>query len=235
MEIIITRITNYKEKDGIIDAICKDGKTSFLVRSLFDPKNKNAALNNVLTVADVETSEGKYKYPIITGSKIVLSPINPHADLKYMSVIMGMAEAINQLLNDEEQVELYEPIIDSLKALKNDVNPYEVFIPFLAKVLSISGYDFDVNQCVFCGGKKQILTFSFDDGGFICQNCYLNDIPKPFNKNQLIALRQSFFKKTISIEDKLLKDDELSFIIDKFLEFIYNSFGYKMKVKELIK
>ena len=76
MEIITLRITNYKEKDGIVEAISADGMMSFLCRGIFDPKSKNALLNNPLTVADAEISEGKYKYPVIKSSMLIDSPLS---------------------------------------------------------------------------------------------------------------------------------------------------------------
>ena len=63
MKIIVISVTQYKEKDGIINAISHEGVTSFLARGILDPKNKFAPLNNYLTIADVELTESNAKYP----------------------------------------------------------------------------------------------------------------------------------------------------------------------------
>lgn len=233
MEIIVLRISNYKEKDGIVDAINIDEKISFLVRGLFDPKSKNAFLNNPLTVADVEFSEGKYKYPVIKSSALISSPINPHADLRYMSVIMGIAEATNYLLADEEKHLMYEDLLKAIKELKSGINPLKILVSYLAKILKISGYDFEINECIMCGNRKGIVTFSFNDGGFICENCYTPDIPRLFNKNQMLTIRESFASNLASVQTEI-EDVELVFVINKFFEFISDSYGYNMKAKDLI-
>ena len=235
MEIIVLRITNYKEKDGIIDTISKDGQMSFLCRGLFDSKSKNNFLNNPLTIADIEISEGKYKYPVIKSSMQILSPINLHADLRYMSVLMGINEATNYLLGEEEKPQIYDELKEAIIALKEENNPYLVFLPFLAKVLKKSGYDFEVNQCIQCGNRKGIVTFSFEEGGFICSSCYNPSIKKLFNKEQLLLIREAFNTNKAVISSQSLDDSALIFVIDKFFEFIYDSYGYKMKVKDLIK
>ena len=234
MEIITLRITNYKEKDGIIEAISSDGVISLLCRGVFDPKGKNALLNNPLTIADVETSEGKYKYPVISSSMLVLSPINPHADLKYMAVLMLISEATNFLLGDEEKPVIYESLKRTIEDLKKGINPLKIAIAYLAKILKISGYDFGVNECVFCGNKKNIVTFSFNDGGFICAKCYTPDIPKHFNKNQLLALREAFLTQETFISHTEISDEEVLFVLNKFKEFIRDSYGYNMKSLDLI-
>lgn len=234
MEIITLRITNYKEKDGIVEAISADGMMSFLCRGIFDPKSKNALLNNPLTVADVEISEGKYKYPVIKSSMLIDSPINPRADLKYMAVLMLLTEGVNYLLSEEEKPTIYDYLKRTIKSLKEGANPYHIAVAFLAKLLRISGYDFGVNECVMCGSKKNIVTFSFNDGGFICGNCYTPDIPKLFNKSQMLALREAFLAEETFISSTDISDEELVFVLHKFKEFIHDSYGYTMKSMDLM-
>ena len=234
MEIITLKITNYKEKDGIIDAISSEGVISLLCRGIFDPKSSNALLNNPLTIAEIETSEGKYKYPVIKSSMLINSPINPHADLRYMSVLMLISEVTNFLLSDEEKPVIYNHLKDTIQTLKNGIDPYRIAIVYLAQALKISGYDFLVNECVLCGNKKDIVTFSFNDGGFICRKCYTPDIPTPFNKNQMLALRESFVTDGSHILYPDISDEEMVFIIHKFKEFIQDSYGYHLKAVDLI-
>ena len=234
MEIITLRITNYKEKDGIIEGITPKGVVSLLCRGIFDPKSKNAPLNNPLVIADIETSEGKYKYPVIKSSMLISSPINPRADLKYMAVLMLLNEVTNYLLSEEEKPLIYEFLKTTIEDLKKGTNPYKIAIIYLAKILKISGYDFGVNECVLCGSKKSIVTFSFSDGGFVCANCYTPDIPRLFNKAQMFALREAFLSPNTAITHTEISDEELVFLLHKFKEFIHDSYGYTLKSLDLI-
>lgn len=234
MEIIVLKVTAYKEKDGIIDAISEDGEMSFLVRGLFDPKSKNAFINNPLTIVDVDFSEGKYKYPVVKSSMMIESPINPRSDLRYMGSLMMINEVTNFLLSEDEKPVIYAQLRQTILDLKHGAEPLKILVGYLAKVLKISGYDFDVQGCVFCGGRKNIVTFSFTDGGFICGDCYTPDMPKLFNKNQMLAIREAFLtdKSYISQESS---DEELLFVLAQFAEFIHDSYGYKLKSLDLIK
>ena len=235
MEIIILRISQYKEKDGIIEAISSEENLSFLARGIFDPKSKIALLNNPLTVADIELSEGKYAYKIIKSGTILLSPIKNNADLRYMSSLMMINEAVNYLLSEEEKPLVFSYLYSAIENIKNSDNPLKVVLPFLLHILKISGYDFEINECISCGSKKNITTFSFPDGGFICQKCYTNDIPKLFNKEQMLLIRNAFGIQTPYIDFTNISDEEVLFIFDKVVEFIYDSYGHKMKSYELIK
>lgn len=234
MEIIVLRISNYKDKDGIVEAINESGQMSFLVRGIFDPKSKNALLNNPLTIADVELSESKGKYLNLKSSYLIESPINPLNDLKYMASLMMIIEATNYLLSEEEKAEIYPFLKKIIHRLKNKENPLIVVLDYLCKIIKISGYDFEINRCVNCGNKKNIVTFSFNEGGFICQNCYNASIPKLFNKNQMLLIRDSFSNSDIDdLHD--LNDEEITFILLKLTDFIFDSYGHKMKSIDLLK
>ena len=69
MKIIVLSITPYKEKDAVVSAISEEESITFLARGIKDPKSKNTALNNILTIADIELMDGDFKYPILKGSK----------------------------------------------------------------------------------------------------------------------------------------------------------------------
>ena len=237
MEIIILKVTHYKEKDGIIDAISKEGKHTLLVRSILDPKSKNAVLNNPLTIADVElsTNNARYNHDVVSSSMVLFTPINPQADLQYMSCLMLINEVTNFLLSDDEKPMIYDDLANAIYEIKKHPIPLKVVIPYIAKILRISGYDFGVDECVMCGTRKNIVTFSFADGGFICQDCYTPDIPKQFNRNQMLTIREAFSTKTSSITNNDITDEEMLFILDKFFEFIFDSYGYKVKAFDLLK
>ena len=237
MEIIVLKINQYKEKDGIIDAISKDGKHTFLVRSLYDPKSKNAGLNNQLTIADIElaTNNGRYPYDVISSSVVLFTPVLSEPNLLHMASIMLINEVTNFLLSDDEKPVIFKTLKATIHELKSNPNPLKVVIPYLAKILKISGYDFEVSECIMCGLKKNIVTFSFADGGFICENCYSPDIPREFNRQQMLAIREAFLTNEAALTNDSISDDEMMFIIDKFFEFILDSYGYRIKSFDLLK
>ncbi len=234
MKIIILSITPYKEKDAIIDAISENGDITFLAKGIYDPKNKNAAINNSLTIADVEFNEGKYKYPVLKAATAIENPMKVNSDLSYLSSIMYITEATKFLLQDEEKQMIFNSLIDSVHSLKKAEQPWEILLAYTATLLRVGGYEFEVNRCVFCGTKQNIVTFSFNDGGFVCQNCIAEETEKDLNKEQMLLIRSAFNTKDMKEINFKCSEKDGKYVLSKFLEFIADSYGIRLKSEKLI-
>lgn len=235
MEIIVLSITPYKEKDGIVESLSKDGLITFLAKGIFDPKNKNAAINNIMVKADIELSEGKQKYPVLKTVSILDTPLKSNSNLSYLSGLMYIAEITKALLQEDEKIEMYDFLSKSLNGLKKDENGLFVVLAYTAKVLKTSGYEFDVNHCVFCGKKENIVTFSFEEGGFVCGNCFHEDMERDLNKNQMLLLRAAFNTNDPENVDFPYEKEDALVVLNKFYEFIIDSFGVRLKSFALIR
>ena len=234
MKIIVLSITPYKEKDGIIDAISENGDITFLARGIFDPKNKNAALNNILTIAEIELSDGKYKYPFLKSSVVLENPMKINNDLKYLASLMFVAETSNKLLQDEEKELIFNSLVDTISQLKAAKQPWEILLAFTANVLRVGGYEFEVNHCVFCGTTKKIVTFSFYDGGFVCEKCLSEDTEKGLTKEQMLLIRAAFNNKNIKDIDFKCNEKDGKTVLSKFIEFIKESYGISLTSEQLL-
>lgn len=234
MKIVVISITQYKEKDGIINAVSETGSLSFLARGILDPKNKNSAINNNLVIADVELSEGKSKYPTLKNCTILATPIQAKTDLEHMASIMLIAEATKSLIQDEEKGLIYQSLIDALESLKTNEEPWMTLLVYFARIFKATGYEFEVNQCVFCGSKKDIITFSFADGGFVCSNCVEPNTEKDLSNEEMLLLRSAFNARDFSPSKYCTKENALR-VLDKFFIFISDSYGITLKNAALIK
>lgn len=234
MKIVVLSITPYKEKDGIIDAISEKGDITFTAKGIFDPKNKNAALNNALTIADIELQEGKYKYPLLKNASIVANPMKIKSDYYYLASIMLIGELTKSLLQDEEKERIFNSLLSTLICLKNVEKPWAILLSYIANLLAITGYEFSVNECVFCGSKQKIATFSFNDGGFVCQNCLQEDMLRDLSKEQMLLIRNAFNYKEAEKANYPVEEKDAKIVLNKLFEFISESFGIKIKSRELI-
>ena len=234
MKIIVLSITQYKEKDAIIDAISENGDITFLAKGILDPKNKNAQINNVLSIADIELNEGNYKYPVLKSATIEFVPMKVTNDYYYLSSLLLVAEATKTLLQDEEKEAIFDKLIAVIHALKVAKEPWAILLTYFAELLKITGYEFEVNHCVFCGTKQGIITFSFKDGGFVCKDCLEDDMERDLTTNQMLLIRSAFNSEEIS--EKMFectKEDGLK-VLNKFFEFIQDSYGVSFKSAALI-
>ena len=229
MKIIVLAITPYKEKDAIIEAISEEGMITFLARGILDPKSKNTALNNVLTIADIELHEGNFKYPILKVSSQVESPLLTNSGFEFLTSLQLISEATNVLLQDEEKAKIFSFLNDTIKALKATKNHLMVILIYLARLLKESGYEFEINRCVFCGQKKDIVAFSFRDGGFVCKDCLDETTERDLNKNQMLFIRFIFSVVNYDIEYEGYNDEDAYVLLNKMKTFIYDSYGINLK------
>lgn len=188
MQIIVLGITPYKEKDGIVHAISYKETIDFLVKGLFSSKNKYNCLNLNLARANVEMLDGKsYRYPVLKDLTDIKSPLPSKYSYETTATLLFLSELCNKILPVEEQYLLYDILDKAIEEIKSGVDCYLVTFTFLFSALRYQGYEFNTHECVFCHSKKNIVSFSFEDGGFVCRDC-IAETYYPFTGEELKAL-----------------------------------------------
>ena len=234
MKIIVLSITPYKEKDGIVNAISENESLTFLARGIKDPKSKNAALNNVLTVADIELMDGNFAHPILKSSKPLFSPLKVDMDAKYLASLMTIDEMMLNLFPDDEQHVMFSLLEKAVENLKTTNDWLITLLQFMAHAVRLGGFQLEVNQCVMCGKKNNIVTFSFSDGGFICEDCYQPEMERDLTKDQMILLRKIVNCPDYRLKSSDYKSEDLLVLFDKFRQYIEEAFGYHFKNMRLL-
>ena len=234
MKIIVLSISPYKEKDAVISAISEDQFITFLARGINNPKSKNIAINNALTIADIELMDGNFKHPVLKSSKPLFTPLRLDMDSKYLGSLLFVNEIVNFLFPDEEKPKMFKAIEDSVNALKKNKDWLITLLWFMAQAIRLGGFELEVNKCVNCGSKRNIVAFSFVEGGFICQNCLGEGIEHDLNKNQMVLIRKIFNTRDLHLLDSASNYDETYILFRKFIEFIEEAFGYHFKNLRLL-
>ena len=85
------------------------------------------------------------------------------------------------------------------------------------------------------GKKENIVTFSFEEGGFVCGNCFHEDMERDLNKNQMLLLRAAFNTNDPENVDFPYEKEDALVVLNKFYEFIIDSFGVRLKSFALIR
>ena len=234
MKIIVLTINPYKEKDAIVSAISLEGFLTFLARGIKDPKSKNMTLNNPLSIADIELMEGDFKHPILKGSKQLFTPLRLDMDSKYLGSLLLMNEIMIHLFPDEEKHKMFSCLEEGVIKLKETDDWLMTLLLFMASAMRVGGFELEVNRCVLCGQKKRIVAFSFIEGGFICEECINEDIPKDLSKEQMILLRAIFNSHDYHLLSSRYSRQDALVLLNKFIEFMQEAFGYRFKNLRLI-
>ncbi len=226
MKIIILSNTKYKENDVIYDAISEDGVVSFKAYRGQDNKSEAVWLNNVLTVADVEFADRRYKYPTLKEAKLISSSISGNDPLEYLVSLNVIAEMVNKMFPSEERHVAFKELEEVLAALKNTKDYLLVNLIFMARAIKLSGAELEVDKCVFCGTTHDIVAFSFDDGGFVCRKCVMDSHPANLTPNQMRLIRYIFKSPDYSLRksEQYTKEDKVA-LMKALVEYISDYLG----------
>ena len=234
MEIITLNTNIYKEKDVILKAVTIEGESSFLVKGMMSNKSVNLPLNNPLVIADVELNEGQYKYPLIKKSKIIHSPYHLNDDLHNMLIINAINEITNRLMQDEDYFDIYPLLNEAIIDLeKKNIDSSSVLLIYLANVLRIIGFDFEINHCIACNSKKNIKAFSFNEGGYICKDCLMNFHVDNLSNEAMMVIRNMFLSTSLKPLN-YLNDDVLKEILKAINNFLSDAMGTPLKTLDLL-
>ena len=236
MKAIILSIVQYKEKDAIIQAITANESFSFLAKGVLNPKNPNSVINNPMTIAEIELSDrAGLKYKVLKTVSVISSPLSLNSKLENLASLQMINEVTSKCLSDEEKYKIFSWIEDAIYRLKKTDEYLQTLLLVFANVLKAAGYGFEVNRCVFCGKKTDIVDFSFVDGGFVCRDCQQDEIASGFSKEEMKYIRYIFnaedFEDTTSI---VVDAKSMTRILGKFLEFIKDNLGVTIKSSELL-
>lgn len=236
MKTIILSLTPYKEKDAIVNAITEERCFSFLARGILNPKNKNATINNPLTIIDLELSDRQnLKYPVMSNTTILFSPLQIMDKLEKLITLQLLGEIINKCLSDEDKPKLYKTTLETIDFMQRQDDYWTAIFYFIAEMLVVAGYGFEVDHCLKCGSKKDIVNFSFSEGGFICRNCANGMFENEFSKEEMFYIRNIF--KATSLKGLSIAEIEESSKLKIFrvlLTFIKDNLGVTLKSGHLL-
>ena len=226
MEIIVISVAQYKEKDAVVNAITEGRSFSFYAKGILNPKNKNSFLNNTLCKANITLIEGKLKYPILETAELISSPMLLNCSLDYLNALLTIDDAMLHLFENEEKFFGYNVVNKTLIALRKGQNPYYCILYFLLKLLPYLGFEIEVKNCVSCGSKKNIIDFSFIEGGFLCSKCAESE--RRYNNEQLLLIRNTILSDEVDAFGSATNDDIKAVLFD-INTFITDGIGYHLK------
>lgn len=234
MKVIVLKVSPYKEKDAIVEAVHQNRLVTFLARGIKDPKSKNALLNNPLSIVDIDLMDGDFKYPILKSSKEIAIPLKMDMSSSYLGVLMMIDEMMVNLFPDEDKHKMFPYLEEAIFTLKKGEDYLLTLLIFMSFAIRLGGFELEVNRCVICGQKNRIVAFSFIEGGFICQDCANEETEKDLSKEQMLLLRSIFNSRDYHLIGSAYLPGDAYVLIQKFSAFIEEAFGYHFKNLRLI-
>ena len=229
MKYITLQVTPYQEKNGIITAFNEEGVITFKVPGLLSNKNQFYMLNTPLSLIEPTFSPSKRgNSHILKEVEILFSPLSKQMDEKYLNTINALLEISRKLVDNEEKQIIFNDLLNSLISLKQNNEPYLVLLKYVLRVINLTGYGFQVNHCLRCNQKKDIVAFSFIEGGFICRNCFNEDDHNDLSLVEMKLFRNIYLKDNYDFTSFDYQEKVVVNLLNGLAHFIGDAYGYSI-------
>ena len=208
-----SKIVNIFTENGVIGCIAKGAKTL----------KSNLRVNTTrFTYGKFIINEKKDKLSLLTEASSIDELVNIKKDLLLISYLSYIVELTNQVIKQTDDYKsLYNLFINVILKMNNNLNPKVLTNIYELKVLDYLGVGINFNSCNKCGSNKNIITIDGDIGGYVCSNCYANEILYDSKTIQMLRMYYLIDVSTISelkISDNVIKN------IDRFINVYYDRY-----------
>ncbi len=233
IEVIIIRLTPYRENDYIVNALSKDGFVSFRAVGAQKPNSSSASSLLLYSLVNIELRETKAGHTL-TYIKPLLSSSVIFDDYDKLAVLNVMGELILKTIKTEEEVrETFLFLKNAFIALEQATSPFSLLYLYLTGLLKRLGYGFNVRQCVKCGATTNIVGLDTVNGGLVCGSC-ARDPYMRLQEHTLNIVRYGFmFNDTQFLRHEFSKEEVYS-LVPVFLLYFEEVYNFTLSSKELL-
>lgn len=218
---------DYKDNDSIVTILSQDGLVTLKARGT---KKINSRMNSILfnyaySEFEVNKSE-KSGYLTLLDGTLLDYPSYVINNLEYMTLMGIISEGVNKCSNKEC---LFTNFKDCLKLMEMNIDAKLILIAFLNFLMESEGIMYESDCCVHCL-NKQVVSFDFDKGGFLCKDCSSVVQNIDYLKNMRILTKINF-ENVIKVKFAL---KEIFLYIDKAFESLEMKCGIEFKGKDFL-
>ena len=220
-----SKIINVWTKEyGIIGIMCKGAKS-------LKSKNRVSTMRFSYARFNIYLKQGKLSTLI---SADVINPFKKiRSDITLIGYISYLTELTEQVIKQNNDSSLYDDFINSILKIEDGLDPLVITNILEIKYLEKLGVLFNLDECVLCGSKNNIVTIDSDKGGFICLNCLTNEVI--VDKKVIKMLRMYYYINIKSITN-IKVEDNIKNTINKFLDMYYDRYtGLYLNSKNFLK
>lgn len=231
--IIITE-TPYGENSKIINVLTKEkGMIGIMCNNVASIKNPLRTKTLKFTYGIFHIKYNENKLSKLVDVDIIDNLSNIKSDIELISYMSYITDLTYQVVKQNNDNSIYELYISIVKKINEKQNPLVLSNILELKYLEYLGVGLNLNSCIKCGNKTNIVTLDADEGGYICQNCYTNE--KILSPKSIKIIRMYYLIDINSISEIKIKDDtiqEINYFLDKYYE---RYTGIYLKSKDFLK
>ena len=232
IEGIIIREIPYGETSKIIHVYTNEGVISIMCKGAKTLKSPFRATTLKFTYGRFNIYYKENKLSTLRSVDIINPLSKIKNDITLLSYINYITELTTQVLKQTTE-DIYEDYLNTILKIESGLDPLIMSNILEIKYLDYLGVGLNLDSCVSCGRKVNIITIDGDRGGYICTNCYQNELI--VDKKTIELLRMYYYVDIKSIS-KLKISDKVKNEINHFLNTYNDKYtGLYLKSKDFIK
>ena len=220
-----SKIVNiYTREKGLIGVMCNN------VKSMKNPL-RTKTLKFTYGVFHINYNEKKLSK--LVDVDILDSLKDIRTDIEKISYLNYISDLTYQVIKQNNEPEIFDIFINTIIKINEGKNPGILTNILELKLLDYLGVGLNLDSCIRCGNKHNIVTLDPDEGGYICQDCYTNE--KIISPKAIKLIRMYYLIDIKSITDINIKEDvahEINYFLDKYYE---RYTGLYLKSKDFLK
>ena len=182
-------------------------------------KSRLRAVTTKFTYAYFHVYYKKDKLSLLKEVDIINSLSNIKKDLKLIGYMSYVTELSTQVFKQNSEDNIFALYIEIVKKLNEGLEPIVLSNILEIKYLDYLGISLNLNSCINCGNKKDIVTVDPDQGGYVCKNCYRGERIVPLTIIKLLRMYYLVDIKTItSLNIKVENIEQVNYFLTKYYE-----------------
>ena len=234
IEGIIISEANYSESSKILNLYTKDyGVISVISKGCRKLKSKLRAVSSKLTYGYFHVYYKENGLSNLVEVDVIDSFKNILGNLNNISYAAFLTELTSQVVKQNNDLEIYNIYISALKKINKGFDPLIITSIVEVKYLDYLGVKPSIDGCGICGNNEDIVTINSKSGGYICKNCYSDELivsPKTVKLIRMFYYVDILKISKIDIKNDILKE------ITKFIDEYYDDYtGLYLNSKKFLK
>ena len=206
-----SKIINLATKEyGIIGVMCKGAKGM---------KSKLRAVTTRFTYGDFHMYYKEGKLSTLIAVDVVNNLTNLKTDIVLLSYLTYITDLTTQVMKQNHDANIYDVYIDIILKLEDKIEPSILTNILELKLLEYLGVGLNLDSCVKCGDKSNIVTINADLGGYLCSVCHTNE--QIVDPKTIKLIRMYYYVEIDSITKIDISEDisrEINYFLDKYYE-----------------
>lgn len=200
----------FTKEYGMIGVMCKGVKTM---------KSRFRALTIKFTYGSFCIYYKEDKLSILKDVDILDDFKTIKNDILLISYLNYLTELTTQVYKQNNDSCLYDLYLSGIKKMNANLNPLVIINILELKYLPFLGVGLELDACILCGNKTNIVTLDADEGGYICKNCYTNQIV--VSSKTVKMVRMYYYVELDSVNELKISEEvvkEINFFINRYYE-----------------